>query len=75
MKSFFLPPKNFCDRERKGSRRDIYLVKVVGAASALTGGVVVDIGLDALLGIALLDVDFGIVAGHLKKVGRRDMPH
>jgi len=64
MKSFFFPLKNLRDRKRKGGRRDIYLIKVVGAAKALAGRVVVDVRLDALFGIALLHVDFGIAADH-----------
>jgi len=42
----------------------IYLVELGGVATALAGSVVVNVGLGALLGIALLNVDIGVAADH-----------
>ncbi len=46
------------------SNKRVYLEKVSGAAATLAGGIVVNVGLIALLLVASLDKQFRVIAHH-----------
>lgn len=46
---------------------NFYLVELLGISTALADSIVVDVGLIALFGIALLSVQIGVIADHYSR--------